>query len=169
MHKDFRIYPGQEILYSDEVPDKLKSGQVLTLADSDYVLLEFMPDVRYSYLFGAVRRIIADGYRPVLAHVERYETLREKGRVEELKEMGACIQMNYRGIGGRWYDETARWCHLQLKKQNVHFLGTDMHNIRSRSPDTLKAEIWMQKHLPDRYINEICSLNARSILKNKRI
>lgn len=169
MQREFRIFPGQEILYADEVPEKLKKGEMLTLADSSYVLLEFMPDAAYTYLFSAVRRMLACNYWPVLAHVERYGALREKGRLEELIDMGAYIQMNYRSIGRPWYEDTARWCRSMLKQGNVHFLATDMHNTGSRSPDTSKAESWMHKHLEERYLNEICSLNAERIFNHTRI
>lgn len=169
IHENFRFFPGQELLYSDNTLEKLKKGQVLTLADSNYVLLEFLPDVNYSYLFTAIRRMTADNYRPVLAHAERYGVLRVKGRMDEVIEAGAYIQMNYRSIGGTWYNETTRWCRSMLKQQKVHFLGTDMHNDSSRCPETAKAEIWMQKHLSEDYLQRICFSNAESILKNIRI
>ena len=37
---------------------------------------------------------------PILAHVERYHVLREEGRLEELADTGARIQMNYSSIDG---------------------------------------------------------------------
>ena len=73
-------------------------------------------------------------YRPVIAHIERYGALREKGRVEELTEIGALMQMNYRRIGGKWYEETTRWCRKMLKDEKIHFLATDMHNTKARKP-----------------------------------
>ena len=55
--------------------------------------------------------------------------------------------MNYRRIGGKWYEETVRWCRKMLKQGNIHFLATDMHNTKSRKPETIPAETWMGKHL----------------------
>lgn len=144
---DFKIYPGQEIFYSSDTLEKLERGQLLTMAGSDYILLEFMPNVPYSEIFGAVRELTMARYRPILAHVERYGVLRVKGRIEELLEAGAYTQMNYRRIGGKWYEETVRWCRKMLKQGNIHFLATDMHNTKSRKPETIPAETWMGKHL----------------------
>ena len=62
----------------------LKEGKLLTLADSRYVLLEFLPGTAYSKIFSAVRQMEMAGYVPILAHVERYHVLREEGRLEEL-------------------------------------------------------------------------------------
>ena len=52
---------------------------------------------------------------------------------------------------------------------NIHFLGTDMHNTQNRSPDTLGADLWMDKHLEASYIKEICYENPRKIIKHEKI
>ena len=161
---DFRIYPGEEIFYSQETLEMLKRNQLLTIGEGRYILIEFMPNVPYSLLYRAVRELTEVQYRPILAHIERYGVLREKGRVEELIKAGASMQMNYRRIGGRWYDETARWCRRMLKNGSIHFLATDMHNTKSRRPQTQEAEIWMEKHLEKAYMEEICWKNAQKIL-----
>ena len=160
---DFRIYPGEEIFYSQETLEMLKRNQLLTIGESRYILIEFMPNVPYSLLYRAMRELTEEQYSPILAHMERYGVLREKGRVEELIKAGAYMQMNYRRIGGKWYDETVRWCRKMLKNGRVHFLATDMHNTKSRRPQTQEAEAWMEKHLEKAYIEEISWKNAEKI------
>ena len=167
--EEFKIYPGQEILYFQDMVDKLKTGELLTMAGSNYVLIEFLPDVPYSMVFGAVRELVMEGYWPILAHVERYGCMRQKGRTEEITEAGGYLQMNYRRIGGKWHDETTRWCRAMLKEEKIHFLGTDMHNTEERRPETREEEKWMNKHLSKRYLKNILYNNARDILTNTRI
>ena len=82
------VFPGQEIMYSVDTRQLLKEGKLLTLADSRYVLLEFLPGTAYSKIFSAVRQMQMAGYVPILAHVERYHVLREEGRLEELADTG---------------------------------------------------------------------------------
>lgn len=164
---DFRVYPGQEIFYSRDVLEKLEQGRLLTMAGSDYILLEFMPNVPYSEIFGAVRELTMAGYRPILAHVERYGVLRVKGRMEELLEAGAYTQMNYRRIGGKWYEEMVWWCRKMLKQGTIHFLATDMHDMRSRKPETVPAEAWMAKHLGRTERQAMCYGNAKKLLRQE--
>lgn len=166
---EIRIYPGQEILFSNSVLDRLYKGELLTLAGSSYVLLEFFPTTSYSVIRRMVREFSMSVYHPVLAHIERYEALREDGRVEELIENGAYMQMNYRIIGGKWYERSVRWCRDMLKNGNIHFLGTDMHNTGYRAPDTKAAVKWLEKHLEDSYVRDICVRNAKKVLENTRI
>lgn len=161
------IYPGQELFYSQDVAEKLNQGKLLTLAGTSYVLLEFLPGVPYSTIYAAVRELTFAQYRPILAHIERYGVLREPGRVEELTEAGAYLQMNYRRIGGKWYDGTTHWCRKMLKQRQIHFLSTDMHNIGSRKPETQEAECWMEKHLDDGYQKKICYGNAVHMIKER--
>ena len=166
---EIRIYPGQEILYSDSVPERLEKGELLSLAGSPYVLLEFFPAVSFATIYRAVRECGTLAFYPILAHIERYEALREEGRIEELTEAGAYMQMNYRVIGGRWYEPSVRWCRSMLKKQRIHFLGTDMHNTGARAPEIKNAMKWLEKNLDEAYLEEICRENAEYILNGVRI
>ena len=49
--RPIRIWTGQEIFYSNSVIRLLEEGKLLTLADSNYVLVEFMPSVPYSEMY----------------------------------------------------------------------------------------------------------------------
>ncbi|MCI8598035.1 MAG: protein tyrosine phosphatase [Lachnospiraceae bacterium] len=165
----FRIYPGQEILSTDRVLRGLEEGELLSLAGSAYVLLEFFPSTPYSSIYRVIREFGTTDFVPVLAHIERYEALREEGRVEELIRTGAYMQMNYRMIGGKWYESSVRWCREMLKAGNIHFLGTDMHNLKHRAPETEGAMGWLHKHLEESYLEDICRENVRKVLENRRI
>lgn len=162
---EISIWPGQEIMYSEDVPGLLEEGRLLTMADSRYVLVEFLPAVSYSYIFHAVKELVYAGYRPILAHAERYQALREDGKLEELKKQGACVQLNFRPIGGKWYHETARWCRKMLKREITDFLGTDMHNTTHRKPETEKAVMWMEKELRESYMRSVLRANALELLR----
>lgn len=167
--KEITVYPGQEIFYGEDMIEKLSQGELLTMAGSDYVLLEFHPQVPYSIIYRVVREMTMNQYCPILAHVERYGELREKGKVEELIEAGAYIQVSYHSLCGKWYAENSRWCKRMLKEGNVHFMATDMHSPRTRRPMASEALVWMKKHLDQTYLNKILYENAEKILQNEKI
>lgn len=166
---EIRIWPGQEIMYDAEVLKLLEKGDILTIADSRYVLTEFLPSVPYSYIRRAVRELSMAGYTPILAHAERYLCLREKDRVDEIKSQGAYIQMNFRSVGGKWHDSTTRWCRKMLRRKKIDFLGTDMHNMGNRSPETGAALEWMKRHLSRVYLSRILYRNQHKVLADKKI
>ncbi len=166
---EIHIWPGQEIMYDSDVLNLLSEGSILTIADSRYVLTEFLPSAPYSYICLAVRELSLGGYIPILAHAERYMCLREKHRAAEIRSQGARIQINFRRIGGRWYDSTTRWCREMLRERKVDFLATDMHNIRERRPETGAALEWMEKHLDMGYLRKILYQNQQKVLADEKI
>ena len=91
----------------------------------------------------------------------------EEGRLEELADTGARIQMNYSSIDGGWNNNTAQWCKRQLKDGLVHYLGTDMHNSGERSPQTEHVEKWLNKNLSEDYVWALIQGNARRILDDR--
>lgn len=164
-----RVRPGQEIMYSEGVLELLDKGKLLTMAGSRYILIEFDPSAPYSLIYKAVKESVSEGYSPILAHVERYQSVREKGKADELVGQGAYLQMNYRSIGGNWRSSTTRWCRDMLREEKIHFLGTDMHNMTTRRPEIMPAYEWLKKHLETDYIRRITRDNAKMILSDKKI
>ena len=170
VQEEIRIYPGQELFYEDGLEEKLDEGKLLTLADSSYVLIEFAPRTPYPEMYRALQRLRLAGYYPVLAHAERYGAVLERGEsLEELTEAGVLIQINYASLEKSWTDRNLRWCRKQLKDGRVHFLGTDMHNMSSRPPQTEKACAWMERRLEKEKLEVLCYGNAEKLLKNESI
>ena len=87
-----------------------------------FFMVEFMPSVSYEILFQGIRKLVSNGYTPILAHMERYGCLRKKG-TSELLDIGCKLQMNYDSIQGHWFSPEVRWCREQVKSGVIHFLG----------------------------------------------
>lgn len=72
------------------------------------------------------------GLQPVIAHVERYLDFQPRGTVSELCESGMLLQANASFFLER---STARTALRMVRKQQIHLLGSDCHNMRSRKPN----------------------------------
>lgn len=66
---------GMEVFATAELPKLLDRQEVLTLADSRYLLVEFYFDERGDYMDDALRLVADRGYVPVVAHPERYHEI----------------------------------------------------------------------------------------------
>ncbi len=127
------LYLGCEIYYYPSIVEWLDEGRVLTMAGSRYVLLEFSYSSDIRQLSDGVSRVAAAGFYPIVAHIERYRKIvGDVGAVDELIDRGAYIQINSESLSGGW--KTARFVKKILKEQMVHFVGTDAHDTRGRSP-----------------------------------
>lgn len=163
-----QVFPGQEIFYSEEIPELIRKGRLLTMADSRYVMLEFHPCEPYLTICRAVQETVAEGYLPILAHAERYEALRTAEKTEALKKKGAYMQMNYRSVQGNLFREKTRRCRAMLRSGLIDFMGTDMHNMQDRAPQTEEAIRWMKKRLGREEFRRLARGNAEYILEDKR-
>ncbi len=165
---ELEIYPGQEIFWEEEIPEKLDRGELLTLADSSYILVEYRPSVSYRTLFESLRTLRMAGYLPILAHAERYAALRKEGLCE-LRESGILIQMNYASIGRSLFQKDERWCRKQLKEGYIDFLGTDMHNTNRRPPRIQEAMKWLASHLSEEELVQLCQIHGSRVAANQNI
>ena len=88
------------------------------------------------YLFEMQTR----GYKPILAHPERYPYYHLKlDDYKRLKEAGCRFQLNILSITGHYGPDVQQAAQLLLKHKMVDYLGTDAH--RMRHVQTLRAAL----------------------------
>ena len=164
---DLELFLGNEILFSPSTIEKLHSGDAMTLAGSDYVLVEFYPGDPLATLESAVRTLIRAGYRPVIAHAERYRCLQKHpADAESLTAQGAAVQINSSSLLGGWTAPEYRCVKKLLQNDLVHFIGSDCHNDSSRSPVIREAAEKLLRFTDEETAEAICRKNGERILQN---
>lgn len=169
---DVHLYPGNEVLWFDSMTERLQSGEILTLADSHYTLIEFYPEEGYQTILRAIRNVRNAGYRPIIAHAERFRAMQEHG-LEEVRDLGAYVQLSteplsHKGLSGL-LDRETKFIQKALKNQQADFLGTDMHRTDHRPPVLRDAIRWIEKNLDPDYADDVLKRNAEAILRDEEI
>jgi protein-tyrosine phosphatase len=101
----------------------------------------------------------ANGYRPILAHPERYLYETDTKIYEDLKAKGILLQMNLLSITG-YYGKTVQDNATKMMERNLYDLcGTDLHHERHLA----KIE-----SMPAQYPEIMCKLNEYGF-KNKEL
>ena len=96
---DLDLFLGNEIMFHSDISNSLISKKCRELSDGRYILVEFMPDVNGFDLKNSLTNLLRKGYRPILAHIERYDALTKHfSLLVELKELGVITQVNARTI-----------------------------------------------------------------------
>lgn len=162
----FYVVPGMEIYFSQDLPGKLEQRKVQTMGKSNYVLVEFSPNDEFCRIQQGLQQIQMKGYRPILAHVERYENLYDIEDVEHLIEMGIYIQVNSGSIIGKNGRGAKRFIKELMEEGYVHLVGTDAHSSGSRSPLIKKSVDYVEKKYGEAYAKEIFHTNGLKVLKN---
>lgn len=167
-YEDFTILLGNEIYYREGALQKLRENRVHTMADTPYVLIEFSPGAPYQVLCGAVRKCVEGGYYPVLAHIERYQSLwKDEKNVRELVRMGAYMQVNAENFSGGLFSAQRRWCLRLAKEGLLHFIGSDAHNTGDRCPNIKQAADCLREKLDEGTFRRIMYDNPERLLKGE--
>lgn len=163
---DLRL--GTEYHVASDIVESFKSGRCHTLADSQYILTEYSSVSEFSFMLNMTKEVIFAGYIPVIAHVERYGCLvDDPDNVEELRGMGAFIQVNadaVLGIDGRGAKKYTR---LLLKHGLVDFIASDSHGTKTRACNMKKCYDVVSKKYGKDYADKIMEINPSKII-NKR-
>ena len=165
-----KLYTGNEVKYFHEMTNLLKEHKLCTLADSFYVLVEFTPKDDYSYIRHGVKEILAAGFYPVVAHIERYEVLSShEEHIEELVDMGAYMQVNAASIEGKFGIITKHKVIKWIKNGLVHFVASDAHTDHTRIPNLSKSAKIIEKKCGIETVQELYHDNQQKIIENKVI
>lgn len=164
-----RVYLGTEVYFGQDVPDKLKEEKILTMNRTRYVLVEFSPIDSFDYICQGIQQIQMKGFEVILAHIERYRSMREDiGRAEHLADMGVRIQVNAGSITGQSGWKIKRYIKQLMDRDLVFCVGTDAHDPKSRPPQMKKAAEYVKKKYGEEYVRRIFFSNAVVMLKKKK-
>lgn len=169
--RDLELYYGGELYYNSNMLAKLENKEVPTLANSNYVLLEFSSNVMYKDIFSAVDSTILLGLKPIIAHIERYDCLeKNKEQIEELIHKGALMQVNsssvlkikFFGDKHKTYKKRAQYF---IENDLISFVATDMHNLEERRPFLKEAYEFISSKYGKDVAEDLCKINAKKIFE----
>ena len=167
---DLEVLGGNEVLYRQGITEEIADGHILTLADSRYLLVEFYPSELYGEVYQGLRQLIEAGYWPVVAHMERVQSLfEEEDNLREVIKLGALIQVNSRSLLGGLFDRRSARLRKFMEKGMVHFLGSDCHNPTGRPPVMKDCVEKLYKKLPESCLNRVLYDNQERFLQKKYI
>ena len=130
-----KLYLGQEIYFThkENILEMLKEGKLLTLNNTNRVLLEFSFHREPEDLLDIIYNFNVNGYQVIIAHVERYEWMTYQ-KVVALVNEGALIQINSDSYLGYTSWKEKRFVRKLLKNNLVDYVASDTHSFR---PSTL--------------------------------
>ena len=131
--------------------ERLQQDDLLSFGAERFVLIETgwaaLPRQLPNWLF----QMQLKGYRPILAHPERYQYFRGKtAHLAGLKEQGCRLQLNLMSLAGRYGDDARRMARTLIREKLVDFVSSDLH--RARDLDVL------QKALQSSDYQHLCAL-----------
>jgi tyrosine-protein phosphatase YwqE len=144
-----------EYYFDETLLEKLEKREPLLTFGDKYLLFEFSFHVEPSNIEKLFFELITQGYKPVLAHFERYEFLH--GSIEKAKEWrakGINIQLNYNSLVGHYGPNVLKQARLLVDSSELDFVSTDCHRMEHL--------MILEKHITDPYFHKLGELNLRN-------
>ncbi len=167
-YPDLHLYLGSELRYEQSFSDWLKSKRCRTLNGTEYLLADFLSGDALDMIVKAMLNVINCGYRPVLAHVERYEALQKRQEeLRQLKTWGTIFQIDAQSLlGGFGYGAKKRSRRL-LEEGMVDLIASDAHDMQSRSPDLRPCYYYIVKKYGQTLARRLFYENPMHILRGE--
>lgn len=130
MQKDTKIRYAAEYMMDSSFSEKVKAKELMCLKD-DYVLVEMSYTNPPIQLYDIIFEVQCAGYKPVLAHPERYNFFHKNfGAYEKLKNAGCLFQLNLLSTVGYYSTSVADCADKLLKKGFIDFCSSDVHHLK---------------------------------------
>ena len=163
---DVKIYSGQEVYFTEKIIEDYLEGNIGTINDSRYMLIEFPMDKFDENTFDILYELQVRDIVPIIAHPERYKFFIEKpSLINEFINQGYLFQVNAGSIEGKFGQNVKKTTDLFLTNNIYNFIGSDAHNIKSRNTGLKNAMDLIEKGMNKNIFQD----SSEKILKNMDI
>lgn len=123
------IAAAAEYMLDEQFMDRLEKNDILTLKDN-FILVEMSFANPPLNLFEMIFEIQLKGYKPILAHPERYGFYHnDLNKYYKLKKAGCLFQLNLLSLSFN-YGKGVQKASFDLLKNNLYdFVGSDTHHV----------------------------------------
>jgi protein-tyrosine phosphatase len=138
---ELELYPGCEMAIDSNIPEKIKTGKLLTLNDTgNFALVEMPVETIPLHLDNLFWMMQVGGLTPILAHPERnYHLMRKPSILLKWVEAGVLVQITAGSLKGHYGRRVRDFSLMLLRGRMAHFVATDSHDPDRRRPLLSKA------------------------------
>ena len=108
---------------------RMEAGELMPIGEHKYLLIEFSFSPLSSSVEDILKAVLKAGYKPILAHPERYNYLSSNyEKYEALKESGLLFQLNMNSLNGTYGRQAQKTAEHLIKADMIEFACTDAHH-----------------------------------------
>ena len=146
----------------------LRSGRLLSIADSRYVLVEPPHHTAPPQLEDFFFNLAVAGYVPILTHPERLSWV--PSRYETIKKLvrtGVWMQITAGSFTGAFGRNALYWGERMLDDGCVHLIASDAHDVERRPPDLAAGHECVAKRVGAEEAQRVVLTRPMVILKDE--
>ena len=131
-----QLTTGADVHMAPDFVAGLRSGQLLSIADSRYVLVEPPHHTAPPQIEEFFFNLVTAGYVPILTHPERLSWVPSRYQtIKKLVQSGVWMQVTAGSFAGAFGRNPLYWAERMLDEGRVHLIATDAHDAERRPPD----------------------------------
>ena len=162
-----RVVAGADVHIAPDLVQKIRSGEVLTLGGSRYILIEpphhVLPPRTEEIFFN----LQAAGYCPILTHPERMTWIDQKyDLIKSLAKSGVWMQLTAGAITGRFGPRAVYWSERMLDEGMAHIVATDAHDPVRRRPSWSEAIEALRDRVGDEETRQLVEARPAAVLSD---
>lgn len=116
--------------YLDFRFEELITEKNLLTFGNNHVLFELSFSNEPARVKDVIFNLQTEGYKPIMAHVERYPFyFNEFDKIEDFKNRGCLIQLNINSLSGQYGPEVKKMAENMINKNMVDVIGSDCHHM----------------------------------------
>lgn len=166
---NIEVLPGQEVFFNNYILEDYKLGDIGTLGESKYMLIEFpMDKIYFQKVIDTIYELKIKGITPVIAHPERYmDFIKSPEKVNQFIDEGYLFQLNGGSLTGLFGKEVKKTAETFLANNIYSFIGSDAHSNGNRNTN-LKEACEIANRI-NRGASKIFENNGLALLNNENI
>src|SRR4029077_19332476 len=163
-----QLVTGADVHMAPNFVARLRSGELLTLADSRYVLVEPPHHVAPPQLEEFFCNLVTAGYVPILTHPERLSWVRSRyDSIKKLVQTGAWMQITAGSFTGAFGRTALYWAERLLDEGGVLLIASGAHAAERRPPDLASGRDCVAKRVGAEEAQHLVFTRPMGILKDQ--
>lgn len=134
-HIPLQVLPGMELYLGFDALRAIKTGQVMGLNQSRYLVVELPAREFPMYAERALFELMIAGYRPILNHPERNRGIQKNpDLMYRLADKGIMAMVTAASLLGRFGPEAHSLAEEFLREEVAGLIVSDAHDLKGRAP-----------------------------------
>ncbi|MEA3490836.1 MAG: CpsB/CapC family capsule biosynthesis tyrosine phosphatase [Campylobacterota bacterium] len=155
---DIEIEVAAEYYLDEELTERLKNDDILTIGDG-YLLFETSYVSKPMNFEETVFEIGTKGYKPLLAHPERYRYITDpKEMYSQMRDLGIFFQLDINSLGGHYGKQAFELAKFLTESGMIDFIGSDIHHKKQVSylKEVFRSkyylEVWKKSEIKNNFL-----------------
>jgi protein-tyrosine phosphatase len=169
--EEVTLLPGAEVFFTADLAARARAKELMTVGDGGrYLLLELPYQQIPLQVDDTIFQLRLLGITPLMAHPERVAYyLEDIERVVASVRLGALTQVTASSLTGRFGERARDFAKALLRRNLIHVLASDAHDVRYRPPVLSEAVRAAAAEVGETAVRRMVEETPQAILEGKEL